>query len=455
MRTLACPPARRAFQQARDALGRGVAPIGQPWLDRRYVHAVWIDSQAAAPTLRLALTGLLPAHALPARWWVGGVDVRLRADAAPYAQANAAAPDVLSRRSPQLHGTATALAWHELGGSGCLLTCAHVVAPDARAQVGDAVRVKSAGAFGDGLLDAWQPDWQPGSVNSNLVDAAVVRLDPGLFDALRREAALLPNGVAAWQAGAPVNMQSQQGPRGGSVVGDWAGTIRLDDGGSYYLADGVGYRAGSRPGDSGAAVWNGQDQLVGMNLADLGNAPANGPDSVFGPIQPVLQSLRIRLCLRGGAVPLFTPALPAKAPQVTQPSLQGDDRDVAARTIWAEARNQGELGMRAVACVINNRWKTRYRRRRSPTEVCLDRWQFSCWNANDPNLAKLRAVTAASSEQFAVALRLADTMLDGSLVDITHRARHYHAANIRAPSWALGHQPCAAIGDHLFYNDVL
>ena len=443
---------RQAFARARAALAPGVPALGPDWLDAQAVHALWLDSSTELPTLHLALTGAAPAHAFPDRWHLGNeACIRLRAEMLPIARAHANVPDVLSIRSAQIHGTAAALVRHELGADGYLLTCGHVVAPDASAQAGDPVRVCSASALSSGQLSQWQPDWRADAAPSTL-DAALIRVDAELFSTLRREADLLPNGLATWSAGTTVSLRCQGASKSGPVLGPWAGTVRLDDGGSYYLDKGVGYSAGSVPGDSGAAVWNGAEQLIGMNIAGIVNAPADQPNSVFIPIQPILEQLRILPELRSGV----SAGAPAKLSIASSmPALQGNDRDVTARTLWGEARNQGERGMRAVACVINNRWKTQYRRRKTPTDVCLDRWQFSCWNTSDPNLAKLRAVTPTSSAAFAMALQLADELIAGSLVDITFRARHYYAATAKPPLWAQGHQPCAVIGDHLFFNDVL
>ena len=52
-------------------------------------------------------------------------------------------------------------------------------------------------------------------------------------------------------------------------------------------------------------------------------------------------------------------------------------------TVWREARNQGAAGMEAVTWVIYNRaasgpWPS------NPEKVCLQAYQFSCWNTHDP-----------------------------------------------------------------------
>ena len=57
-------------------------------------------------------------------------------------------------------------------------------------------------------------------------------------------------------------------------------------------------------------------------------------------------------------------------------SLSREEKIVAI-TILAEARGEGEKGMYAVGAVIAQR---AFERKQTPTEVCLKKWQFSCWN---------------------------------------------------------------------------
>lgn len=126
--------------------------------------------------------------------------------------------------------------------------------------------------------------------------------------------------------------------------------------------------------------------------------------------------------------------------------------DVLARTLWGEARGEGQIGMEAVACVILNRAAKPGWWGRSVAEVCLRPWQFSCWNADDPNRAKLLSVDDADPA-FRLALDIAGRALAGSLPDCTGKATHYHARHVM-PGWAKGHTACAMIGRHAFYNDI-
>lgn len=126
--------------------------------------------------------------------------------------------------------------------------------------------------------------------------------------------------------------------------------------------------------------------------------------------------------------------------------------DTLARTLWGEARGEGEAGLEAVAAVVVNRtrrsaefwWGHRIE------DVCRRKFQFSCWNENDPNLPKLKKVTG-DDLPFETCVAVATRAVDGLLADSTGGATHYHHRATR-PNWAT--TPCARIGSHLFYNDV-
>lgn len=126
-----------------------------------------------------------------------------------------------------------------------------------------------------------------------------------------------------------------------------------------------------------------------------------------------------------------------------------DTLDVMARTIWAEARSEGDLGMEAVASVILNRaahprwWGGDVR------EVCLAPLQFSCWNLRDPQYDRIRSVTEADP-LFRKAREVARRALAGEVEDRTGGADHYFNPAAANPSWARGREASAVIGNHRF-----
>jgi len=136
----------------------------------------------------------------------------------------------------------------------------------------------------------------------------------------------------------------------------------------------------------------------------------------------------------------------------------GDAQDTLARTLWGEARGEGEAGMIAVAAVIRNRidvsaahggrhwwgfdWLT----------VCRAKAQFSCWNPGDPNRAKLLAVDDGDAA-FRLAEQVAADAIAGRITDPTFGATSYKVAATPWPyAWGHFRQPLVEIGRHAFYN---
>jgi hypothetical protein len=127
------------------------------------------------------------------------------------------------------------------------------------------------------------------------------------------------------------------------------------------------------------------------------------------------------------------------------------DRETLIRTLWGEARGEDLTGKKAVAHVIANR----ARKKQWPNtihEVCTQPWQFSCWNASDPNRGKLLAIAIESSDPAIRDCRLAaEAVLNGE-ADFTNGADHYYADYIKAPSWAIGQKLVYVVGRHRFFN---
>jgi len=124
--------------------------------------------------------------------------------------------------------------------------------------------------------------------------------------------------------------------------------------------------------------------------------------------------------------------------------------DTLARTLWGEARGEGIRGMEAVAAVILNRMRDPRRWPNDAAGVSRQPWQFSAWNANDPNLPRMLAVTDADP-QFRQALTIATAALRGELLDMTNGANHFHTHAV-SPSWSRGVTPTVIIGNHRFFR---
>ncbi|HEY7808789.1 MAG TPA: cell wall hydrolase [Allosphingosinicella sp.] len=149
-------------------------------------------------------------------------------------------------------------------------------------------------------------------------------------------------------------------------------------------------------------------------------------------------------------------AAPEDAPQpISDEEIDVVDAHWMALTVWGEARNQGEQGMRAVAHVIANRWKAKSHGA-YVTDTVSAAWQFSCWNKNDPNRAMMLAIEdltegSASHRQWLTAKRIAAEVLAGRSADPTGGALFYHTTAV-APTWSRGVTPVTQIGDHLFFR---
>lgn len=140
------------------------------------------------------------------------------------------------------------------------------------------------------------------------------------------------------------------------------------------------------------------------------------------------------------------------------PPVPGSAVDILARTLWGEARGEPARGKEAVAAVVVNRVRHaqarggRYWWGADPIAVCTKAWQFSCWNATDPNRAKLERVSM-EDRAFRSCVRIARRALAGVVDDPTGGATHYHVRGL-VPPWSRGLAPSAEIGAHLFYANV-
>lgn len=144
---------------------------------------------------------------------------------------------------------------------------------------------------------------------------------------------------------------------------------------------------------------------------------------------------------------------------------------IGALTIHGEARGCTQDGRTAIAHTLLNRClaKSWYGKKvtghadHSIAAVCLFPWQFSCWNANDPNSQMLVALQAKYAEAITqktcrAALKALIDTLDGYAPDQTGGATHYLTTrlhqSIRAPEWARGNQKFIEIGSHRFFAGI-
>ena len=125
---------------------------------------------------------------------------------------------------------------------------------------------------------------------------------------------------------------------------------------------------------------------------------------------------------------------------------------VMARTIWGEARGEDKEGQYAIAHVIKNRLDSKkWFSGKTLQDVCQKKWQFSCWNENDPNKDKMENLLAEDIPEF---LNIAKNVMDNLHDSNVGKSTHYYANYIKEPKWAKGKTPICTMGVHSFYEDI-
>lgn len=133
--------------------------------------------------------------------------------------------------------------------------------------------------------------------------------------------------------------------------------------------------------------------------------------------------------------------------------------NIIARTLYAEARNDGKTGFKAVASVIYNRADGKMA---DFAAVCKKKYQFSCWNkmsADDWKPAKFKIKIPTSVKDNARNERLwkqameiaAEMLANGNVFKPVTTANIYYATSMKkAPSWAKSLTNTETIGSHTF-----
>jgi len=123
---------------------------------------------------------------------------------------------------------------------------------------------------------------------------------------------------------------------------------------------------------------------------------------------------------------------------------------VLALVVWREARGEGELGMRAVACSIRNRVRCPAWWGRDYAEVVTKKWQYSAMTA--PGDSQLVKFPAGNDREFAQALMIAHAILTGSVDNPVLGADSYYDDSIPAPKWATAETFVRKVGRLNFHN---
>jgi N-acetylmuramoyl-L-alanine amidase len=111
-----------------------------------------------------------------------------------------------------------------------------------------------------------------------------------------------------------------------------------------------------------------------------------------------------------------------------------DDAHLLGLCIYREARGEGFLGKRGVGCVVRNRVEARTYFGHDYASVILKPYQFSSFNANDPN-ASVWPIDGESV--WLECLAEANDVL-GGCEDLTFGALFYYSPPLTAPPRAWG-----------------
>jgi len=127
------------------------------------------------------------------------------------------------------------------------------------------------------------------------------------------------------------------------------------------------------------------------------------------------------------------------------------DLQVAAKTLYGESRGEPDIGQQWCAATIVCRAERGGWWGSTLGTVCKKKWQYSCWNANDPNRPVLEALQPDDPEFLRALNNLTHVLRHG----VGDRPTHYHATSI-TPSWSDAETMrfICTIGRHNFYEET-
>lgn len=126
------------------------------------------------------------------------------------------------------------------------------------------------------------------------------------------------------------------------------------------------------------------------------------------------------------------------------------DKAILVKTIWGETRGESRIGRMAVVHVILNRINSDnpiYRSYRSISEVCLRKFQFSCW------LDKLKMRHIKVDDNFReIKKDVDDAILAYERgIDYSNGALLYYSDKGKTPNWVAAYDQVNRIGHHHFF----
>ena len=127
-------------------------------------------------------------------------------------------------------------------------------------------------------------------------------------------------------------------------------------------------------------------------------------------------------------------------------SIPLSDEQLAALTIYLEARGESFAGKLAVAAVIRNRMNAKYQSDGTVKGTVLKRLQFQPWNYAKPEDVRHR-ISQSRMKDSLLAWRMVQdgrSIVDGALL-------FYNPRLVKTPFWATVSHKVASIGGHEFF----
>lgn len=345
-----------------------------------------------------------------------------------------------------------------------VLTCAHVIAGAENTLMDTPIVLSSEQhRLGSGHLRAWLPG-DPDPERIRTIDAALASITPDQARSLVQSfPSLIPQGwVREAEIAGDLIVRTQDVPIRGNALGPWSGRVNVPgcDTRPVFM-EMLSYvtKPATRPGDSGAGIWDGLDRLVGIHCAGTGDVATVGFNALFCPIERIANAFSARPVQKGEVISRLNPssveARPAEESSSNAIPKDSTDEEILARTLWGEARNDSEAVMQGVASVVMNRLRRKVWWGDTLRQVCTGGGQFPCWqpwNALYPQMTSRQPPTDAA---YTRARDMARRALTSSLPDNTFGSTHYCPIWLSPlPPWAEGKQPREIIDTYAFYNNI-
>lgn len=417
------------------------------------------------PSILLGLTDAAPAGRIGPWLEVPEACARIRLRTvrshAPCLQGNV--PQISLAESDSITGTVGALML-DAGRQYSVLTCAHVIAGAGDTLIDAPVVLRSErSGLGGGHLRAWLPG-DPDPERIRTVDAALAAITPDQARSLVQSfPSLIPQGwVREAEIAGRLTVRTLDAPIHGKAFGPWEGRVNVP--GCYarpvYMQM-LSYATepATRPGDSGAGIWDESDRLVGIHCAGTGDIATVGFNALLCPIERITKAFSARPVQRGEVISRLDPTRDVARPADESSSdiipKDSTDEEILARTLWGEARNDSEAFMQGVASVVMNRLRRKVWWGSTLRQVCTGGGQFPCWQPRNALYPQMTSRQPPADAAYARALEIARKALTSSLPDNTFGATHYCPIWLSPlPPWAAGKQPRETIGAYAFYNNI-